>query len=185
MWEEKKTKCLDKKSEWIPPLPTVDWWTNNISRAIIGRVRGVDIWRCAYDQFFIPINVCLHCFLSKLKYLCIFRMQSLVCDWFGHYIGHGAIGASNQSVKLDLAFSIGFILYFLIYEKRFWSFAHLCLFSLHKVHFSLPQIKAGEHARIVLTPHFLRILSILCDVFRDLGVSALCIEKMWRMHATN
>lgn len=136
------------------------------------------IWKCAYDQFFILINVCLHCFLSKPKYLCIFRIQSLVCDGFRHYFGHGAIGASNQSVKLDLIFSIGFILYFLIDGKWFGSFAHLCLFSLHKVHISLPQLKAEEHARIVLTPHLLEVLSILCDVFRELGVSALCIEKM-------
>lgn len=149
-----------------------------MSWSIIGRVRGVAIWRCAYDQFFIPINVGLHCFLSKLKYLCILRIQGLVCDGFRHYFGHGAIGASNQSVKLDLTFSIGFILYFLTDGKWFGSFAHLCLFSLHKVHISLPRLKAEEHARIVLTPHLLEILSILCDVFGELGVSALCIEKM-------
>lgn len=74
MWEEQKRNGSDKKSEWIPPPPAVDSWSN--SWAIIGRVRGVDIWRCAYDQFFILINVCLHCFLSKLKDLCI--LKSLV-----------------------------------------------------------------------------------------------------------
>lgn len=81
----------------------------------------------------------------------------------------------NQSFKLDLAFSIGFILYFL---KWFGSFAHLCLFSLHKVHISLSQLKAEEHARIVLTPDLLEILCFICDVFQEIGVSALCIEKM-------
>lgn len=126
------------------------------------------IWRCAYDQFFIPINVCLHCFLSKLKYLCIHRIQCLVCDGFCHYFGHGITGALNQSVKLDLTFSIGFILYFLIDGKWFGSFAHLCLFSLHKVHISLSRLKAEEHARIVLTPHLLEILfispfSVMCS----------------------
>lgn len=157
----------------------------NISWTIIGRVIGVVIWSCAYDQFFIPVNVFLHCFLSKIKYLCILRIQSLIRDRFHHNFGRGAIGASYQSVKLDLTFSIGFILYFLIDGKWFGSFAHLCLFSLHKVHISLPRLKADEHARIVLTPHLLEILSILCDVFRELEVSALCIEKMRRMHATN
>lgn len=109
----------------------------------------------------------------------------MVCDRFRHHFRHGAIIAANQSVKLDLTFSIGFILYFLIDGKRFGSFAHLCLFSLHKVHISLPRLKADEHARIVLTPHLLEILSILCDVFRELGVSSLCIEKIKKMHATN
>lgn len=55
-------------------------------------------------------------------------------------------------VKLDLTFSIGFILYFLIDEKSFGIFAHLCLFSLHKVHISLPQTEAEEQTRTVLTP---------------------------------
>lgn len=103
---------------------------------------------------------------------------------FSTIYGHGAIGASKQSVKLDLTFSIGFILYFLIDGEWFGSFAHLCLFSLHKVHISLP-LEAEKHARIVLTPHLLEILSILCDVSWEIRVLALCIEKMSRMHATN
>lgn len=102
---------------------------------IIGSVRGVAIWRCAYDKFFIPVNVCLHCFLSKIKYLCILRIQSmvLVCEGFHHYFGHGAIGALNQSVKLDLIFSIGFILYFL---KMVWKLcSSLPLFIAQSTHF--------------------------------------------------
>lgn len=38
--------------------------------------------------------------------------------------------------------------------------------------------------RIVLIPDLLGLLSIICDVFLDIGVLALCTEKMGRMHAT-
>lgn len=92
--------------------------------------------------------LCLHCFLSKTKYLCIIRIHHLVRGGFHQHFGHWPTGAFNQSYLLDLTFSIGFILY-LSDGKWFGSFAHLCLFSLHKVHYSLSWLKAEEHARMV------------------------------------
>ncbi len=106
----------------------------------------------------------------------IHRIQSLVCDDFHHYFKYGAIGAFNQSIKLDLTFSIGFILYFLIDGK--WLEVLLIFASFHCTKYTFLYLKAEEHARIVLTPYLVEILSILCDVFRMIGVSALCIEKM-------
>lgn len=110
----------------------------------------------AYTAFSVNSNIIPflgHRLWYVMDFSCILDMGQLV---------------QNQSVKLDLTLSIGFILYFLIDGKWFGSFAHLCLFSLHKVHISLPRLKAEEHARIVLTPHLLEILSILCDVFWEL-----------------
>lgn len=57
---------------------------------------------------------------------------------YGIYFGQEAIRVWNESVSLDITFSIGFILYFLIGGRRFESCAHLGLFSLHKVHVSGP-----------------------------------------------
>lgn len=139
---------------------------------MLGTIRGVNIWRRAYAQFFIPINVCLHCFLSKLKPLFISTKQHVVCAGLCHYFGHGAICASNQfnsgQTGPHIFNRVHTILPF--DGNRFGSFAHLCLFSLHKVHISLPQLKAKEHARTVPTPHLLDIFFIFCDVFQEVGV---------------
>lgn len=92
-------------------------------------------------------------FSVNQKHHCIHKMLPLV--WILQTLW------TKKSFKLYITFSIGFIRYILTDGKWLRSFAHLCLLSLHKVHIPLPQVKAEEHARIVLVTDSLGLLSII------------------------
>lgn len=124
-----KKRGLDKKSEWIYFPFSVDVQPNWV---ILGRVRGVDIWRCASCQLH---NKCLLTLLSQISPIrySIPKLQS----YKGHFFGQ--IGALIESVKLDLTVSIGFIRYFLIDDKSLEALFIFGTFHCTKFTFALLQ----------------------------------------------
>lgn len=159
-------ECGKKRREgvwrevWVDSISFHSRFSRSHSWTAVGRVRGVAIWRCAFDALLILVTVCLHCFLSLPKKNAMASIR--YCVWFDNTLGNDAVGALKQPFKMYITFSIGFMRYILTDGKWFGSFAHLCLFSLHKVHISLSQVKAEGHAKdcsytwfIRLTVHYL------------------------------